>query len=82
MLSTMTWNFQNDRRCHETAKMLKKIEKHKNNDTCKEHHPHIVERDKPKISKSVGQTFPQLPWKQKRGIQFLFGFLSSNFIKL
>jgi hypothetical protein len=27
----------------------------------------IVERDKPKKSESVGQTFPQLPWKQKRG---------------
>jgi hypothetical protein len=53
---------------HETAKMLKKNEKQKNYDTGKEHHPHIVERDKPKISKSVGQTFPQLPWKQKRGI--------------
>jgi hypothetical protein len=26
-----------------------------------------VERDKPKKSESVGQTFPQLPWKQKRG---------------
>jgi hypothetical protein len=28
-----------------------------------------VERDKPKKSKSVGQTLPQLPWKQKRGIK-------------
>jgi hypothetical protein len=26
-----------------------------------------VERDKPKKSESVGQTLPQLPWKQKRG---------------
>jgi hypothetical protein len=26
-----------------------------------------VERDKPKQSESVGQTLPQLPWKQKRG---------------
>jgi hypothetical protein len=25
-----------------------------------------VERDKPKKSESVGQTLPQLPWKQKR----------------
>jgi hypothetical protein len=24
-----------------------------------------VERDKPKKSESVGQTLPQLPWKQK-----------------
>jgi hypothetical protein len=28
-----------------------------------------VERDKPKKSESVGQTLPQLPWKQKRGIK-------------
>jgi hypothetical protein len=41
-----------------------------------------VERDKPKKSESVGQTFPQLPWKQKRGIKFFWGFLSPNFIKL
>jgi hypothetical protein len=26
-----------------------------------------VERDEPKQSESVGQTLPQLPWKQKRG---------------
>jgi hypothetical protein len=26
-----------------------------------------VERDKPKKSESVGQTLPQLPWKQKKG---------------
>jgi hypothetical protein len=26
-----------------------------------------VERDKPKKCESVGQTLPQLPWKQKRG---------------
>jgi hypothetical protein len=25
-----------------------------------------VERDKPKESELVGQTLPQLPWKQKR----------------
>jgi hypothetical protein len=30
--------------------------------------PQLVERDKPKKSESVGQTLPQLPWKQKRGI--------------
>jgi hypothetical protein len=28
---------------------------------------HLVGRDKPKKSESVGQTLPQLPWKQKRG---------------
>jgi hypothetical protein len=26
-----------------------------------------MERDKPKKSESVGQTVPQLPWKQKSG---------------
>jgi hypothetical protein len=26
-------------------------------------HPHLVERDKPNKSESVGQTLPQLPWK-------------------
>jgi hypothetical protein len=41
-----------------------------------------VERDKPKKSESVGQTLPQLPWKQKSGIKNIFGFLSSNFMKL
>jgi hypothetical protein len=25
-----------------------------------------VERDKPKKSETVGQTLPQLPWKQKK----------------
>jgi hypothetical protein len=35
-----------------------------------------VERDKPKKSESVGQTLPQLPWKQKSGIKNIFGFLS------
>jgi hypothetical protein len=34
-----------------------------------------VERDKPKISESVGQTLPQLPWKQKGG-----GDLKKNWI--
>jgi hypothetical protein len=43
---------------------------------------HLVERDKPKKSESVGQTLPQLPWKQKRGIEENIGFLSSNFMKL
>jgi hypothetical protein len=43
---------------------------------------HLVERDKPKKSESVGQTLPQLPWKQKSGIKNIFGFLSSNFMKL
>jgi hypothetical protein len=34
-----------------------------------EQHPHLhlVERDKPTKSESVGQTLLQLPWKQKRG---------------
>jgi hypothetical protein len=43
-----------------------------------------VERDKPKKkSESVGQTLPQLPWKQKRGgFKKNFGFLSSNFMKI
>jgi hypothetical protein len=31
-----------------------------------------MERDKPKKSESVGQTLPQLPWKQKRGTNFFF----------
>jgi hypothetical protein len=30
-------------------------------------HPHLVERDEPKKSESVGLTLLQLPWKQKRG---------------
>jgi hypothetical protein len=34
--------------------------------TCKEQHPHLVERDKPNKSESVGQTLQLLPWKQKR----------------
>jgi hypothetical protein len=41
-----------------------------------------VERDKPKKSESVGQTLPQLPWKQKRGDLKKFGFLSSNFMNI
>jgi hypothetical protein len=28
-----------------------------------------VQRDKPRKLKSVGQTLPQLPWKQKRGFK-------------
>jgi hypothetical protein len=47
-----------------------------------EQHPHLVEYDKPKKLESVGQTLPQLPWKQKRGDKKKFGFLSSNFMKL
>jgi hypothetical protein len=38
-----------------------------------------VERDKPKKSESVGQTLPELPWKQKRGDLKKFGI---PFIKL
>jgi hypothetical protein len=41
-----------------------------------------VEREKPKQSEPVGQTLPQLPWKQKRGDLNIFGFLSSNFMNL
>jgi hypothetical protein len=41
-----------------------------------------VERDKQKKSESVGQTLPELPWKQKRGDLKKLGFLSSNFMKL
>jgi hypothetical protein len=42
-----------------------------------------VERESQKKSESVGQTLPQLPWKQKRGgFKIIFGFLSSNFMKL
>jgi hypothetical protein len=41
-----------------------------------------VERVKPKKSESVGQTLPQLAWKQKRGDLKKIGFLSSNFMKL
>jgi hypothetical protein len=48
----------------------KKKNNNKNNkfdETCKKQHPHLVERNKAKKSESVGQTSPQLPWKQKRG---------------
>jgi hypothetical protein len=31
---------------------------------------------------SVGQTLPQLPWKEKRGFKFFLGFLSLSFMKL
>jgi hypothetical protein len=34
-----------------------------------------VERDKQKKSESVGQTLPELPWKQKRGDLKKLGFL-------
>jgi hypothetical protein len=40
-----------------------------------------VERDKPKKSESVGQTFPQLSRKQKRKDLKKLGFHSLNFIK-
>ena len=59
-------NFQNGRRCHGNGQNAKKIEKHKN-DHSRLLAEHLVERDKPKNSESVGQTLPQLPWKQKRG---------------
>ena len=42
-----------------------------------------MERDKPKKCESVGQTLPQLPWKQKRGDLKNFDSFhqtSSNFI--
>ena len=45
-------------------------------------HPLLVEREKPKKSEPVGQTLPQLPWKQKRGDLNIFGFLSSNFMTI
>ena len=58
----------------ETAKMQKKIKNTKMiiadyspNRNWLEQHPHLVERDKPKKWESVGQTLPQLPWKDKRG---------------
>jgi hypothetical protein len=38
-----------------------------------------VERDKLKKLESVGQTLPQLPWKQKKGDLKMFGI---PFIKL
>jgi hypothetical protein len=41
-----------------------------------------VERDKPTKSELVGQTLPQLPWKQKKGDLKKIGFLSSNFMQL
>jgi hypothetical protein len=41
-----------------------------------------VEPDKLTKSELVGQISPQLPWKQKRGIQKKIGFLSSNFMKI
>jgi hypothetical protein len=34
-----------------------------------------VERDKPKQSESVGQTLPQLPWKQKGGFKIILDSL-------
>ena len=71
------WNFQNGRRCHGNGQNAKKLKNTKMiiagysrteiDETCKEQHPLLVERDKPKKMESVGQTLPQLPWKQKRG---------------
>jgi hypothetical protein len=43
-------------------------EKNKNSKTSPDkQHSHLVERDKPTKSELVGQTLPQLPWKQKKG---------------
>jgi hypothetical protein len=41
-----------------------------------------VAQDKLKKLESVGQTLPQLPWKQNRGDLKKIGILSSNFMKL
>ena len=71
-------NFQNGRCCHGNGQNAKKIEKHKNDHSrlltkqklmkLDRNNIHIlVERNMPKQSESVGQTLPQLPWKQKRG---------------
>ena len=61
----------------ETAKMLKNWNTQKwskqvtrrteIDETWYEQHPHLVKRDKTTKSESVGQTLPQLPWKQKKG---------------
>jgi hypothetical protein len=40
-----------------------------------------VERDKPKKSETVGQTLPQLPWKQKRE-DLKKNWIPFSFIKL
>jgi hypothetical protein len=57
----------------ETAKMLKKNEKHKNDHSRLLAKQKLMKLDrnnihmnKPKKSESVGQTLLQLPWKQKK----------------
>jgi hypothetical protein len=59
----------------ETAKMLKKNEKHKNDHSGLLAKQKLMKLDrnnihvnKPKKSESVGLILPQLPWKRKRGI--------------
>ena len=69
--------FQNGCRCHGNGQNAKKMKntkiisrllaKQKLMKLDRKQHPHLVERDKPKQSESVGQTLPQFPWKQKRG---------------
>ena len=82
MLSTMSRcadyfrNFQNGRHCHRNGQNAKKLKNSKmiiagyspnrNWWNLIGTHPHLVEREKPKKSEPVGQTLPQLPWKQKR----------------
>jgi hypothetical protein len=58
----------------EIAEMLKKNEKHKNDHSRLLAKQKLMKLDrnnihinKPKNSESVGQTLPQLPWKQKKG---------------
>ena len=58
----------------EMAKMLKKNEKHKNDHSRLLAKQKLMKLDrnnihinKPKKSELVGQTLPQLPWKQKKG---------------
>ena len=58
----------------EIAEMLKKNEKHKNDHSRLLAKQKLMKLDrnnihinKPKKSESVGQTLPQLPWKQKKG---------------
>jgi hypothetical protein len=75
MLSTMSRcadylrNFQISAVAMETAKMLKKIEKHKNDHSrllAKQKLIKLVERDKPKKSESVGQTLSKERKKEKK----------------
>ena len=58
----------------EIAEMLKKNEKHNNDHSRLLAKQKLMKLDrnnihinKPKKSESVGQTLPQLPWKQKKG---------------